>query len=260
MRKNAAFTRIFARISLLLLLAAGWAAPRFTAAQEPSAATQASSPSAQSQPVEGQSAESQTAESRGARDAQKEEQKDLDTYRHASIVQSIGHKLGMSTETTAKVFEAINFLIILLAIVIPLVRILPKVLRQRSATLNHDIESARQATADANSRLSAVEARLAGLDAEIQKYRAQIEQESREDEKRIKASIEEESARIVAAAEQEITQAAAQARRGLRHFAADLAIAQAEKQLALTPEVDRALIDEFIAGAAANGAAKGGSN
>jgi F-type H+-transporting ATPase subunit b len=187
-----------------------------------------------------------------------DEQKELNVYRHAAIVQSIGRKMGMDVETTARVFEAINFVIIILAIVIPIVRIVPKMLRKRSQTLSQDIQTAREATADANTRLSAVEAKLAGLDAEIQKFRTQIEQDSLEDEKRIKATIEEESARIVTAAEQEIAVAAAQARRGLRNFAADLAIAQAEKQLVLTPETDRALIDEFIAGAGANG--KGGSN
>ena len=55
--------------------------------------------------------------------------------------------------------------------------------------------------------------------------------ESLEDEARIKAALDEESARIVQAAEQEISVAAAQARRGLRNFAADLAIEQAAKQI-----------------------------
>ncbi len=221
------------------LFAAGFAAPKAAAAQEqPAAATG-------DQPEAGQSDPATT--------ATLEEKKETDVYRHASVIQSIGRKLGMDPETTAKVFEAINFLIIVFAIVIPVMRIMPKVLRKRSETLNHDIMTAREATADANARLSVVEQKLAGLDAEIQRFRTQIEMESQEDEKRIKASIEEESARIVAAAEQEITQAAAQAKRGLRTFAADLAIAQAEKQLVLTPEVDRAVIDEFIAGVAKGG-------
>jgi F-type H+-transporting ATPase subunit b len=163
-------------------------------------------------------------------------------------------------ETTARIFEAINFLVIFLAIAIPLGRFLPGLLRKRRATLSHDIQTAREATADANKRLSAVEAQLAGLDEEIKKFRAQVEQESLEDEKRIKASLAEESARILAAAEQEIAAAAAQARRGLRTFAADLAIAQAEKQLVLTVETDRALISEFIGDVAKNGGSKGGSN
>lgn len=187
-----------------------------------------------------------------------DEQKELDLFRHAPTVAKIGQKMGMDVETTAKVFEGINFVIILLAIVIPLVRIVPRTLHNRSKTLSRDIETARAATADANTRLSAVEAKLAGLGAEIEKFRAQVEQESREDERRIKSTIEEETARIVAAAEQEITQAAAQARRGLRGFAADLAIEQAERQLVLTAETDRALIAEFISDMASNG--KGGKN
>jgi F-type H+-transporting ATPase subunit b len=189
-----------------------------------------------------------------------DEQREMDLFRHAPLVAKIGQKMGLDVETTAKAFEAVNFLIILLAIVIPILRIVPRVLRQRAERLGHDLQVAREATADAKTRLSAVEAKLAGLDGEIQKFRKQMEQESLEDEKRIKATIEEETARIVAAAEQEINMAAAQARRGLRHFAADLAIEQAEKQLVLTAESDRALISEFISDMAANGAGKGGNN
>ena len=95
---------------------------------------------------------------------------------------------------------------------------------------------------------------------EIKKLSAQVEQESLEDEKRIKAAMGEESARIVAAAEQEISVAVTQAKRGLRNFAADLAIGQAEKQIALTPDTDRALIAEFVAGVAGDAAGKGGKN
>ena len=135
---------------------------------------------------------------------------------------------------------------------------MPKVIRKRSQTLQHNIEEARKVTEDAQARLSAIEAKLAGLDAEIQKFRAEIEHEIGQDEVRIKAALESESARIVAAAEQEIDVAAAQARRGLQHFAADLAIQQAARQLVLTPETDRELIAEFTAGLGLNGAEKGG--
>jgi F-type H+-transporting ATPase subunit b len=74
-----------------------------------------------------------------------------------------------------------------------------------------------------------------------------VEEEIKGDEARIKSSIGEESARVVAAAEQEIAVAAAQAQRSLKAFAADLAIDQAVKQLTLTAENDRALIEEFVA-------------
>ncbi len=192
----------------------------------------------------------------------KEEAEDDNVYRHTKLVGSISDAVfhddpnasdpqkkqlrEQHIEKTARIFEWINAIILLLCIIIPLGRILPRVIRKRSQTLSTNLEVARKTTADANARLSAVEAQLSRLDDEIAKIRTQVEEESRHDEVRIKASIEEERARIVAAAEQEISVAAAQARRGLRTFAADLAIDQAARKLTLTPDQDRALIAEFV--------------
>lgn len=187
----------------------------------------------------------------------KEEAEDENVYRHTALVQTLARTFHMDVETTARLFEWINFAIIALCIVLPIVKFLPRVIRQRSQGLKHRLEEARKTTADANTRLSAVEAQLSRLDDEIAKIRTQVEADSRQDEQRIKASIEEERARIVASAEQEITMAAAQARRGLRTYAADLAIEQAASQLTLTPETDRALISEFVR-EAGNGMARGG--
>jgi len=175
---------------------------------------------------------------------------DENVYRHTPLVQTLAKSFHLDVETTARLFEYINFAIIALAILIPVVRIMPRIIRKRSETLKHDLETARKTTADANARLSAVEAKLSKLDSEIAAIRTQVEEESKHDEERIKASIGEESDRIVAAAEQEIAVASAQAKRELRHFAADLAIEQAAKQLVLTPETDRALIAEFVGDAA----------
>jgi F-type H+-transporting ATPase subunit b len=176
------------------------------------------------------------------------------------VVKWTAKTLNLSIEKTADIYEVINFLIIALSIGIPLYRFLPKYLRQRKQKLHDDIESARKVTEDANARLSAVEAKLSKLDEEIQKFRVEVEAESLHDEARIKASLAEESSRIVEAAEQEIGMAAAQARRGLRSFAADLAIDQAARQLVLTPETDRALIAEFVGDVVGNGAGKGGKS
>ncbi len=160
-------------------------------------------------------------------------------------------------ETAATTFEVINFLIVVLLLGVPLVRWLPKFLRTRGETVRVSLEQARKATAQANLRLGAIEAKLSGLDGEIAKIRAQVEEESKQDEARIKSTLAEESARIVVAAEQEIEASAAQARRSLRHFAADLAIDQAVQQLTFTPETDRALIAEFLGDANLSGS-KGG--
>jgi F-type H+-transporting ATPase subunit b len=177
-----------------------------------------------------------------------------EAFRHTPLMTSIAKALHLSVDTTATLFEVFNFAIIFFGIGIPLVRFLPRHLSQRKQVLSQNLESARKTTADASARLSAVEAQLSHLDEEIAKIRAQVEEESKQDEVRIKSAIEAERARIVAAAEQEINVAAAQARRGLRHFAADLAIDQAARQLNLTPEIDRALIAEFVTNASANGA------
>ena len=206
-------------------------------------------------------------------EVKREEAEEENIYRHTKLVASISdavfHDDANATapeqvelrekhiEVTARAFEWINAAIIILCIVIPLVRILPRVMRKRSEALSQNLENARKTTADANARLSAVEAQLSKLDDEIAKIRAQVEQESKQDEQRIKATIDEERARIVAAAEQEISVAAAQARRGLRHFAADLAVEQAAQQLTLTPDADRLLIAEFVRDTA-TGALNGG--
>ncbi len=203
----------------------------------------------------------------------REEAEEENIYRHTKLVASISDAVfhddpnatapeqvelrDKHIETTARAFEWINAAIIILCIIIPLAKFLPKVMRKRSQTLSQNLESARKTTADANARLSAVEAQLSRLDDEIAKIRAQVEQESKQDEQRIKTTIDEERARIVAAAEQEITVAAAQARRGLRHFAADLAVEQAAQQLTLTPDADRLLIAEFVRDTA-TGALNGG--
>ena len=244
------FPRYASVAVLVAALAAALAiAPCRTAAQQPAAAPDAAA-SSQSAPATG-------ASSAPAQNSEEDQEK---AFLHGAAVQSVARLLHLSVDATADIFLALNFAVIFLAIVIPLGKVMPKIIRKRSHTLSQDLRTAREATDDASARLVAVEAKLAGLDEEMKKFRAQVEHDSLEDEKRIKASIGEESARIVAAAEQEITMAAAQARRGLRNFAAELAIDHAEKQLSLTPETDRALIAEFVAGVSGDGAGNGGKN
>jgi F-type H+-transporting ATPase subunit b len=185
--------------------------------------------------------------------AAKTEEQENDQYRHSAVVKYLAKMLHLDLETAARTFELFNVAVVVLGLGIPLVRIMPRVMRGRSEKIRGDIEAAQKTTQDANTRLSAVEAKLASLDQEIAKFRAEVEQQILQDEQRGKAALEEETARIVASAEAEIGVAAAQAKRTLRHFAADLAIGQASKQLVLTPDTDRALIAEFVAEAGRNG-------
>jgi F-type H+-transporting ATPase subunit b len=190
--------------------------------------------------------------------AGKAEEENNDQYRHAPIVESLARLMHMDVETAARTFEIFNVSVVVLGIVIPLIRIMPRLLRKRSEKIQVDMEAARKTTEDANSRLSAVEAKLASLDQEIAKFRSEVEDQIAQDEQRGKALLEEERTRIVATAEAEIGVAAAQAKRSLRTFAADLAIDQAVRQLVLTPDTDRALITQFVNEAGSDGINGGG--
>jgi len=254
LRKSLPQSRVFIRLSGLTLLGI----LTLTTAVVPFRVKAQQNPEPPSQPA----IETQAEEAKNPPEtkAAKAEEKENDQYRHAPIVQSLARFMHVDVETAARTFEIFNVSVVVLGIVIPLVRIMPKLLRKRSDKISSDIEAARKTTEEANTRLSAVEAKLASLDQEIAKFRVEVEQQIAQDEQRGKAALEEESARIVASAEQEIGVAAAQAKRSLRHFAADLAIDQAVKKLVLTPETDRALIAEFVNEAGRDGMNGGGKN
>jgi F-type H+-transporting ATPase subunit b len=235
----------FRILLLAMLVAAGLSTPFLVTAQTTAPAVQPAS------------------NSTATPEAAKPESDSNDVYLHAPIVKKLAGILHMDVETTARIFEGINFAIIVLAVGYFILRMLPKTLRTRTEKVRTEIESARKVSEDAYARLSAIEDKLSGLDGEIAQIRTQVELESKQDEVRIKSTIKEESARIVAAAAQEMEATVAQARRSLRHFAADLAIDQAVEQLAITPETDRVLIAEFLGdasltGATGNDTAKGG--
>ncbi len=236
---------IFRFVGLSLLAVAIALAPLKAAAQESTPAASGATTSATATPAASDSGHSQ-------------EDQDKAFRLNGPIVVATAKALHLSRETTARMYELINFAVIVLAVVIPLARFMPKFLRTRGEKVREDIESARKVHEDANARLSAVEAQLSSLGEEIRKFQAEVDEDIKRDEARIKAALEEESARIVASAEQEISMAAAQARRGLRNFAADLAVDQAARELVLTPETDRALIAEFVGNAGKSG--KGGQN
>jgi F-type H+-transporting ATPase subunit b len=248
-------SRLLIRILSVAFFAAFSIAPfcvQRSAAQQP-----ASEQQQVSEPVAAQASSAPTER------AQSEEEKRTESFLHSDNVKAIAKTLHLSVEATDALFLIINFAIIFFAIVIPLVKIMPRVFRKRSQTLVYDLKTAREATEAAQMRLSAVETKLTGLDKEITELRAQVDEESKKDEARIRTEMEQECERIVASAGQEIEAAATQARRNLRAYAAQLAIDNATKQLKLTQEADRALVAEFVsqvAGEAKTGNGKGGSN
>ncbi len=220
-----------ARVAYLLVIASALMVnPQNTSAQAaPSAPAAATSTTPEAAKPEAKTAEDEN-----------------NVFRHSAMTQTIARWFNTDVETAARGAEIFNFLIIIFGIGIPLFRILPKTIKNRRVALAKNIEDARTVTVEAQARLSTVESKLQNLDAEIQKFRTEVEAESKGDEARIKASIEEEKARIVAAAQQEIQQVTAQAERTLKQYAANLAFERAVSQLKLSEETDKELINDFI--------------
>lgn len=227
------------RFALLAVLTAGMLAP--------SAGLSAQTPATQPAPLLSQGPWPKPGQAPAGMPGEQnnKEEQQINGFLHAPAVKAVARFLHLSLDTTDSLFLGLNYAIIFLVILVPLVRYMPKVLRGRRQVLRHDLESARKLTEEATARLTAVEAQLAKLGDDIDRFRDEVEAELKGDEARIKGTIDEESARIVAVAEQEIGLAAIQAQRGLRKFAAELAVDHAARQLALSPETDRALVTEF---------------
>lgn len=168
-------------------------------------------------------------------------------YLHSSSVRYLAKLMHVDTETASNIFLIFNAAIIWVAIIWFLVKTLPKAFRKRADTIQKGLVEARSATEEARERLSAVEARLAKLDSEIDAIRKQTEHDSADDEKRIKASMEEERKRIVESAEQEIEAFGTAAQRDLKRFAADLAVERALQRIHLGADADRILVQNFTA-------------
>jgi F-type H+-transporting ATPase subunit b len=122
---------------------------------------------------------------------------------------------------------------------------LPKMFRNRTASIQQAMAEARKASDEARRRLGDIEARLAHLDSEIGKITASAEKEAALEEERMKAATAEDVRKVVESAEQEIASAAKNARRELTKYAADLAVSLAEKQIHVDPATDQKLIRGF---------------
>ncbi len=203
--------------------------------------------------------DSAKADNSAKKDSAKSEQSsdDTDAYRKSATVVSWGRKLGMNPEQSANAFDVGNFLVLALAVGWLLVKFVPKMLRERSASIQKDLQDARTATAEARERLSGVEARLGKLDSEIAALRTRSEQDSASEEQRIKATVEDEKKKILASAEQEIAAATTHAQKQLQQYAAGLAIEQAARKLVISTETDRLLVQGFAQKLAGDGSKKG---
>jgi F-type H+-transporting ATPase subunit b len=175
----------------------------------------------------------------------KEAEDENDAYLKSPSVQKFGKLFGLNADQAATTFTVLNFVVLAGLVGLFLVKILPKIFRDRNTAIQKHLVDARTATEEASARLNSVEERLSKLDGQIAAMKSQSEADSVKDEARIKASVEDEKAKILAAAEQEISAATIHAQRQIQKYAAELAIEQAARKLTISAETDRLLVQNF---------------
>ena len=166
-------------------------------------------------------------------------------FKQSPSVQWMARKLHVSVDTAYLISVGLNFAVVVVLIGIGFKKTMPGLLRARNEAIQKELEEARRASADANQRLRAIEAKLGQLGSDIAALEASASVQSKEEEVRLKGTFEEEKVRIVRGAEQEITAAAGSARRDLRNYAAELAVSLAEKKIHLDRAADEMLVRDF---------------
>lgn len=188
---------------------------------------------------------------------EQKQEEEVEGYRHSAAVRKIGGMVGMNPNQAATAFTLLNLAVLAGLVGWFLLRVLPKTFRNRNSTIQKHLVDARTATEEASARLNSVEERLGLLDGQIAAMRTQAEKDTALDEQRIKATVEEEKAKILASAEQEIAAATVTAQRQIQKYAAELAIEQASRRLAISAETDRLLVQNFARGLGVDGSKEG---
>ncbi len=116
--------------------------------------------------------------------------------------------------------------------------------------IRSSIESAREAKEEAERHLKELDERMAGMNEDIARIKAQAVHEAEEEKKRILESAQGEAKRIVEVAHREIDSEVRLARKQLRKHVADLAVGQGARIIAeeITEDDQHRLINDYIEG------------
>ena len=195
------------------------------------------------------SKETTKAEANGEKkESVQEEEKDEEAqFKESASVKKLAGWLGLTVTQAFWLSTLLNFAVIAGLIFFGMKSGLPKVFRDRTSAIQKGIEEARKASAESAAKLQDIEARLAKLDQDIASMKIQAEQDAEAEDRRLRAATEEEKKKIIESSEQEIAAASNIARRELKKYAAELAVALAEKKVNVDEAADKDLVREFAA-------------
>jgi len=145
-------------------------------------------------------------------------------------------------------FKWIHFAILAVLLYWVFGKMLPPAFRRRADHISAAIERATAAKADAEQRLKEAATKMAGIESEVAKFRAQaaIDAAAEMDRLRNATQLDVEKVRVAARAEIEAAERAA--RIELKELAAKLAVDGAESLVAkqMTPAVQESMISSFV--------------
>ncbi len=179
------------------------------------------------------------------REAAGEEKDETAEFKQSPSVRLVSRLTGLDLRSAYWLSVLTNFLVVALVLIWAGRKFLPGAFRARTAAIQKAMQEAQKASEEARRRLAEIESRLKRLDAEIDAIREAAQKEGAAEEARIQAAAEDDARKIVASAEQEIAAAAKAARRQLTAYAADLAVALAQKQIRVDAATDQALVRNF---------------
>jgi F-type H+-transporting ATPase subunit b len=241
-RKRTSAGRIVALglMTMLALSFAGSVAP-LQAQQEPAAPPQQQEvrQAPNHQPGIGRQLAHETREAAG------EEADETAEFKQSAAVRLIAKWTGMSLQHAYWLSVLSNFVVIAVVILWAARKYLPGIFSARTAAIQKAMQEAQKASDEARKKLAEIESRLMKLDGEIGMMRDAAEKDAGVEEARIQAAAKEEARKMVESAQQEIAAAAKAARRELTAYAADLAVALAQKQIHVNAATDQALVRNF---------------
>jgi len=180
-----------------------------------------------------------------SREVAGEEKDETGEFKQSASVSLIAKWTGMTLRHAYWVSVLLNFALIAAVIIWASRKYLPGIFSARTAAIQKAMQEAQKSSEEARRKLAEIESRLMKLDVEIGMMRDSAEKEAAAEEARIQAAAEEDGRKIVESAQQEIAAAAKAARRELTAYAADLAVALAQKQIHVDAATDQALVRNF---------------
>lgn len=160
------------------------------------------------------------------------------------------HKAGEAeqhSEGPSEIWKWANFAILAAGLGYLMAKNLPPLFTSRTKEIQKGISEAQHMKQDAERRSAEMDARLAALGADIEKFRVQSGTEMQQEGERIRRETAEQIKKIEQQAAVEIESAGKTARRQLKEYAAELALGLAEERLRarLDSAAESALVDNF---------------